>query len=222
MDGNTGQKRLKLLVIGDSTVGKTSLTLRFTKEEFVHSHIQTIGIDVQSKTLTITNELVELQIVLSTQWDTAGQERYRAIHSQYYRQANGVMLVFDTSNRDTFDHMEYWIQTLTGYTAGKLPVILVGNKCDLEERGVTREEGEEFAKKHGLPFLEASAKLNTNVDSAFCQIASLMLSAVHQDSPPPPNLSLRLKTADRYQPHKKACLCHRSVSKPKRTHKWPA
>ncbi|XP_076927780.1 ras-related protein RABA4d-like [Bidens hawaiensis] len=153
----------KVVLIGDSAVGKSQLTARFSKNEFSLDSKATIGVEFQSKTLVIDEKTVKAQI-----WDTAGQERYRAVTSAYYRGAVGAMLVYDMTKRQTFEHMTRWLEELRSHTNNDIVIMLVGNKCDLASlRAVPVEDAQEFAERENLCFMETSALESTNVESAF-------------------------------------------------------
>jgi len=157
----------KLLLIGDSGVGKSSLLLRFSDNTFSDSFIATIGVDFKIKTMDINGAQVKLQI-----WDTAGQERFRTITSSYYRGAHGIIVVYDVTNYDSFSNVRKWLQEINRYASENVQKILVGNKCDLvTERKVSFEEAKELADELGVMFLETSAKNSTNVNVAFEQMA---------------------------------------------------
>jgi small GTP-binding protein len=167
----TVEHLLKILVIGESAVGKSCLLLRYTDNKFQESFMTTIGVDFKTKFIEIDGVRVKLQI-----WDTAGQEKFRSITKAYYRGAHGILVVFDVSRRDTFNQTKMWIDSIRDSTTDSNPidVILVGNKCDLE-RCVTREDGEELAKQFQIPYFETSAKDATNVEEAFKTLASVAL-----------------------------------------------
>jgi Ras-related protein Rab-18 len=154
----------KILLIGDSGVGKTSLLLRFSDREFQEEQQSTIGIDLKIKKVKIGDKKVKITV-----WDTAGQERFRTLTSAYYRGAHGIIMVYDVSNKRSFDHLINWIKEVDQYgTNEEAVIILVGNKIDLEHlRMVSREEGLLFARKHSTLFIEASAKTNQGVEQAF-------------------------------------------------------
>ncbi|XP_076918895.1 ras-related protein RABA4d-like [Bidens hawaiensis] len=153
----------KVVLIGDSAVGKSQLISRFSKNEFSLDSKATIGVEFQSKTLVIDEKTVKAQI-----WDTAGQERYRAVTSAYYRGAVGAMLVYDMTKRQTFEHMTRWLEELRSHTDNDIVIMLVGNKCDLASlRAVPVEDAQEFAERENLCFMETSALESTNVESVF-------------------------------------------------------
>lgn len=153
----------KVVLIGDSAVGKSQLLARFARNEFSVDSKATIGVEFQTKTLVIDNKTVKSQI-----WDTAAQERYRAVTSAYYRGAVGAMLVYDMTKRQSFDNMARWLEELRGHADQNLVIMLVGNKCDLGSlRAVPTEDAQEFAQRENLFFMETSALESTNVETAF-------------------------------------------------------
>ncbi|KAG8091384.1 hypothetical protein GUJ93_ZPchr0012g20907 [Zizania palustris] len=153
----------KVVLIGDSAVGKSQILARFARNEFSIDSKATIGVEFQTRTLVIDHKSVKAQI-----WDTAGQERYRAVTSAYYRGALGALLVYDITKRQSFDHIPRWLEELRGHADKNIVIMLVGNKSDLEdERAVSTEDAKEFAEKENLFFLETSALQATNVENAF-------------------------------------------------------
>jgi Ras-related protein Rab-8A len=159
---------IKLLLIGDSGVGKSCLLLRYSDDSFTSSFITTIGIDFKIKSILIDDSKVKLQI-----WDTAGQERFRTITTAYYRGAMGILLVYDVSDEASYSNVRNWMRQIDQNAAEKVTRILIGNKCDVsaDERKVTPEMGQTLADEFGIKFYETSAKQNTNVDQAFMCIA---------------------------------------------------
>jgi|EP01083_Nonionella_stella_P096301 Ras-related protein Rab-18 len=157
----------KLLMIGDAGVGKSSMLLRFTDDSF-DEHIQsTIGVDFKVKHLDVAGKRIKLTI-----WDTAGQERFRTLTSSYYRGAQGVVMVYDVTRRDSFENLEQWLKEVKLYSPNNgegVIKLLVGNKIDLE-RKVPREEAESWARSQGMLFLEASAKTRTGIKQCFMEI----------------------------------------------------
>lgn len=169
----------KLVLIGDSGVGKSCLLLRFADDNFTDSYISTIGVDFRFRTITIDDKTVKLQI-----WDTAGQERFRTITSAYYRGADGIIMVYDVTSLESFDHVEEWLSEVDRYANESTSKLLVGNKADLiEEKQVPEETAQGFAEKLQIPFLETSAKTATNVDTAFLTMAKELIKTKEASNP---------------------------------------
>ncbi|KAA8520779.1 hypothetical protein F0562_014949 [Nyssa sinensis] len=164
----------KVVVIGDSAVGKTQILSRFTKNEFCFDSKSTIGVEFQTRTLAIKSKVIKAQI-----WDTAGQERYRAVTSAYYRGALGAMLVYDITKRQSFDHVARWVEELRAHADNSIAIMLIGNKADLVDlRAVPKEDALEFAENQGLFFSETSALSGDNVDTAFFKLLEEIYSVV--------------------------------------------
>ena len=161
----------KVLLLGNSDVGKSSMLLRFVDSVWNDAFTPTIGVDFKVKTLEINNKRVKMQI-----WDTAGQERFRTVVSTYFRGAHGILLLYDVTNKDSFKNLENWLIEIEKNSNQKVLKILIGNKCDLtEDREITTEEGQTFANRNGMEFMETSAKMNTNVSEAFTTLGKLMI-----------------------------------------------
>jgi len=157
----------KYIIIGDTGVGKSCLLLQFTDKRFQPVHDLTIGVEFGARMITIDNRQIKLQI-----WDTAGQESFRSITRSYYRGAAGALLVYDITRRETFNHLTRWLEEARQNANQSMVIMLIGNKSDLDHRRqVSRDEGEKFAKEHGLVFLETSAKTAANVEEAFIHTA---------------------------------------------------
>ncbi|CAK8540518.1 unnamed protein product [Lathyrus sativus] len=153
----------KVVIIGDSAVGKSNLLSRYARNEFNLHSKATIGVEFQTQSLEIDSKEVKAQI-----WDTAGQERFRAVTSAYYRGAVGALVVYDISRRTTFDSVGRWLDELKTHCDTTVAMMLVGNKCDLDNiRDVSIEEGKSLAESEGLFFMETSALDSTNVKTAF-------------------------------------------------------
>ncbi|XP_036414501.1 ras-related protein Rab-25b [Colossoma macropomum] len=153
----------KVVLIGESGVGKSNLLSRFTKNEFNHDSRTTIGVEFSTRTVQLEGLTIKAQI-----WDTAGLERYRAITSAYYRGAVGALLVYDISKHLTYESAERWLKELYDHADPHIVVMLVGNKSDLSTiRSVPTEDAKDFAEKNGLLFMETSALESTNVETAF-------------------------------------------------------
>ena len=160
--------KYKIMVLGESKVAKTALIKRYTKNEFGGVYLTTVGMDFQDKIIQIEDKKVRLQI-----WDTAGQERFRNVTKSYFQSSHGFVLVYDITDRDSLDKTNFWIEQIKSNGRENPKIILVGNKCDLiNERQVSIEEGENFAKKHNIKFFEASAKDGTNVNELFFYLAN--------------------------------------------------
>ncbi|XP_041827412.1 ras-related protein Rab-15-like [Melanotaenia boesemani] len=167
----------RLLILGDSGVGKTCMLRRFTDNEFDPSHISTIGVDFKMKTLEIDGTKVRVQI-----WDTAGQERYQTITKQYYRRAQGIVFVYDITNEPSFQHIAKWASDVDEFAPNKVQMILVGNKADDElRRQVMTDQGSKLAETFGMEFFETSASTSNNISEAFIRVTQLVLQAHKRD-----------------------------------------
>jgi len=172
MAGNKGQEDtlVKLMMVGDSEVGKTAMLTRMCDDDFHDAYIVTIGVDFKSKTVERGGRKFRVQV-----WDTAGQERFGTINCAYYRGAMGMIITYSVTNRESFDHVEKWVKELDKHGSPSLKRVLVGNKCDLDDaRVVSNEEGTALAKEFGLDFFETSAKAGTNIDNTFMHLVDLV------------------------------------------------
>lgn len=159
---------IKVLLIGNSSVGKSCILMRFCSDEFTPSFIATIGIDFKIR----TSELEDGKLAKFQVWDTAGQERFKTITTAYYRSAMGFLLVYDVTDEQSFADIREWYQNIREHARENVQIILVGNKNDLEsERRVSTQQGQALATELGLPFIEVSAKTANNVDKAFFTLA---------------------------------------------------
>lgn len=173
---------IKLLLIGDSGVGKSCLLLRFSDDSFTTSFITTIGIDFKIKTIDLDGKRIKLQI-----WDTAGQERFRTITTAYYRGAMGILLVYDCTDESSFSNIRNWIRNIETHAADSVNKVLIGNKCDMiSEKAVDTAKGQALADEYGMKFFETSAKNNINVEEAFVSIARDIKKRL-MDNPGPKN-----------------------------------
>lgn len=169
----------KLLLIGDSGVGKTCILVRFSEDCFNSTFISTIGIDFKIRTVDIDGKKIKLQI-----WDTAGQERFRTITTAYYRGAMGILLVYDVTNEKSFDNIRNWIRNIEENAAADVEKMILGNKCDLDEsRVVSKERGQLLANEHGVKFAETSAKSGQNVETAFMNLAREIKTKMDKRNP---------------------------------------
>ncbi|XP_041995388.1 ras-related protein RABA5b-like [Salvia splendens] len=162
-EGGGEEYLFKIVVIGDSAVGKSNLLSRFARDEFDHNSKATIGVEFQTQVVQVDGKEVKAQV-----WDTAGQERFRAVTSAYYRGAVGALIVYDITRKTTFESTKRWLDELNTHCDTAVARMLVGNKCDLDDiREVSVEEGKSLAEKEGLFFIETSALDATNVMKAF-------------------------------------------------------
>ncbi|KAG5636546.1 GTPase Ypt2 [Sphagnurus paluster] len=158
---------IKLLLIGDSGVGKSCLLLRFCDDAWTPSFITTIGIDFKIRTIELDGKRIKLQI-----WDTAGQERFRTITTAYYRGAMGILLVYDVTDERSFNNIRTWHSNIEQHASEGVNKILIGNKSDwTDKKAVTEEQGRELAEELGIKFMETSAKINEGVEEAFFTLA---------------------------------------------------
>ena len=161
----------KVLLLGNSDVGKSSILIRYVDESWNDAFVPTIGVDFKIKSMEVEQKIVKMQI-----WDTAGQERFRNVISSYFRGAHGLFLIYDITNRDSFKNLESWLIEIEKNASENVLKVLVGNKNDLEQdRVISYEEGKNFANRNGMEFIETSAKINTNVSEAFEMLGKLMI-----------------------------------------------
>ncbi|MBA0833721.1 hypothetical protein Goarm_006145, partial [Gossypium armourianum] len=198
----------KVVLIGDSGVGKSNLLSRFTRNEFCLESKSTIGVEFATRTLQVEGRTVKAQI-----WDTAGQERYRAITSAYYRGALGALLVYDVTKPTTFENVSRWLKELRDHADSNIVIMMIGNKTDLKHlRAVATEDGQSYAEKEGLSFIETSALEAINVEKAFQTILSeiyrkISKKSLSSDEPAPASIK-EGKTIDVGAPEantRKAC-----------------
>ena len=167
-------KTCQLLIIGDSSVGKTSLITRYTNGTFKEEYLATVGLDYYSKEEVINNKTINIKL-----WDTAGQERYKSLTQNYFKNAEGVLLTYDITNSESFDNLKEWISSIKKNMEGKdifIPVIIIGNKIDMEEsRETSKEDAEKFAKENNYKYFETSAKTGEGVDDAIRELVIQIL-----------------------------------------------
>lgn len=168
---------IKTILIGDSSVGKSSLLYRYTDDDWNPYYIATIGVDFKVKTMERYGKVIKFQL-----WDTAGQERFRSITQTYYRGAHAIAMVFDVNDRDSFDGLKIWLNDVKNFGAVNVPVVILGNKADLappagstKPRAVSTEEAKQFADAYGFAYFETSAKDGTNVQAAFDYVVDLCI-----------------------------------------------
>jgi small GTP-binding protein len=170
---------IKIVTLGDTEVGKTSIVYRYFENKFNESILSTIGIDFKTKYIKVRDASVKVVI-----WDTAGQEKFRNIAKQYYQGANGVLLVFDVSDRKSFERIEYWLQEIKeNNKIDSMYIVIVANKIDLiNKRVVTREEAEKYAEKNNISYFEVSAKTGEGVAEMFNNITKGTIDKIFNES----------------------------------------
>ena len=191
---------VNILTLGNSTVGKTSFILRFAEKKFEESCLMTSGIDYKTKLI----ELADHRICRIDFYDTAGQEKYKSIAFNVIKNANGILLMYDITNKESFDSISSWMEGVRSSTNedDDFPCVLVGNKCDLDERKVSKEEGEKIAQQYGISFFETSNKDGTNVEEAAFELVNKIIQnkeiKINRDT-------FKLKRKFSKSNHKKSC-----------------
>jgi len=174
-------QKCQLLVIGDSTVGKTSILNKFANGTFNSNYLATVGLDNITKDETIDGKNIRIKI-----WDTAGQERYKALTKGFFNNAEGIMIVFDVTNTETYDNLKNWIQSIQNFMGNKMeqiPIIIIGNKIDCEEREVKTEDAESFCKGQNYPYFETSAKTGENIDKTIRFLVKKVIDGNTENNP---------------------------------------
>ena len=186
----------KIMILGESAVGKTSFITKYISNKFGDRYLCTIGIDYQEKLLVKNEKVIKFQI-----WDTAGQERYRNLAKSYFQSSHAFIIAYDINNKKSFNNLKYWLEQINSISNSNVKCIIIGTKCDLEERQVDEEEGENFAKKNGYKFFETSAKLNINVTETFESLLDELLLNYKEDKKD----SVRLSSKEITKKEKKNC-----------------
>ena len=176
-DEDNYEMMFKVVLVGDSFVGKTNIMSKYLKDEFHEDSKATVGVEFGSKQFTIEGHSIKAQI-----WDTAGQERYKAITSAYYKGAKGAFVVYDITRKTSFESIDRWVNDLTAAADKKITIVVIGNKCDLEDqRQITKEQGEEKSAKLEVAFLETSALSGENLDKAFDKMMNEVYKKCHEE-----------------------------------------
>ena len=168
--------KIQIMLLGESQIGKTSLIQRYVKNNFNLSYITTVGIDFQLKQIKMNNKSIKLQI-----WDTAGQERFKNITKSYFHSSDGFIVGYDITSRLSFTNVSTWLKEINDNAPEEIQKILIGNKCDLNEREVTTEEGQKLAEENGMKFFETSAKNDINVKETFESITKDILDVQYKE-----------------------------------------
>ncbi|KAI6179800.1 hypothetical protein M3Y98_00650000 [Aphelenchoides besseyi] len=199
VEDNDYDHLVKIVLIGDSGVGKSNLLSRFTRNEFNIDQKSTIGVEFATRSVQVDGKIIKSQI-----WDTAGQERYRAITKAYYRGAAGALLVYDITKHQSYENVERWLQELRDYADQNVEVMLVGNKSDLRHlRAVPTEEAAAYAESNHLSFIETSALDSTNVEKAFTCIITEIYRSVQQEQKSLEQSNIIIPTEE--EPKQKKC-----------------
>lgn len=165
---------IKVIIIGDSAVGKTNMLLRTCDNKFVPNHLSTIGVDFKMKLIDIDNKKLKMQL-----WDTAGQERYKTINNIYYKGAMGIILTYAINDRNSFNNISNWLTQIRENSSDEVCLILAGNKSDLNDRQVEFTEGKSLADSLKVPFFECSAKDGKNIEELFLTIAKNIMAQIN-------------------------------------------
>ncbi|CAH1405079.1 unnamed protein product [Nezara viridula] len=189
----------KVLVLGDSNVGKTCIVHRYCDQTYYDTYISTIGIDFKQKIISLDGTPIKMQI-----WDTAGQERFRTLTTAYYRGAMGILLMYDVTNQESFNNLTYWLKNIEENASPDVIKVLAGNKCDaVSQRMVEQDMGQKLAENYDIPFYEVSCKQNINIDKIFLTLArhireqrsyQQLTEREHYDSGQNGNITLDLKS----------------------------
>ena len=184
----------KILLLGDSTVGKTCFLLRYMDDSFLDLHMATIGLDYRLKTMILEDQkIVKVQL-----WDTAGQDKFRAITRNYYKGASGIILLFDVTNIKSFENIKKWINEIKEEISEKVSIILIGNKIDnANERKISKEQGEKLASEIGVKFFETSAKTGEGIN----ECVFYLVKKIFENDPETKNKGWNLK----HKSNKKRC-----------------
>ena len=196
-------EKCQLLIIGDSTVGKTSILSRYSNGTFNASYLATVGLDNFTKDEIINNKTVRIKM-----WDTAGQERYKSLTKGFFRNAQGIMVVYDVTNSETFENLKYWINSIKTHMDSeidKIAIIIIGNKIDAEEREIKYEEAELFCKDHNYPYFETSAKTGKNINETINFLVNEVINQKFGDKQN--NDYIKINNSDGNNSENSNCLC---------------
>ena len=196
--------KCQLLIIGDSSVGKTSILTRFANGTFNSNYLATVGLDSFTKDETIDDKNVRIKI-----WDTAGQERFKSLTKGFFRNAEGIMIAYDVTSQETYESLKYWIQSIKtniGEDLDHIPIIILGNKIDSEDREVKTEDAEAFCKKENYPYFETSAKTGENIDQAVRFLVKKLME-LNSDNKGGNNDNIKINKEEHKKKEKSGCGC---------------
>ena len=196
-------EKCQLLIIGDSTVGKTSILTRYTNGTFNANYLATVGLDNFTKDEIINDKNIRIKI-----WDTAGQERYKSLTKGFFRNAQGIMVVYDVTNQETFESLQYWIQSIKTNIESEvdhIPIVIIGNKIDSNEREVKPEEAEKYFKELNYPYFETSAKTGENIDNTIRTLVKQVLDK--NNSKNEENNNIKINADEHKKKEKDGCGC---------------
>ena len=181
----------KILLLGDSTVGKTCFLLRYTDDTFLDLHMATIGLDYRLKTMILDDQkMVKVQL-----WDTAGQDKFRAITRNYYKGARGIILIYDVTNIKSYENIKKWINEIKDEISDKVTIILIGNKIDnVVQRKITKEQGEKLASDYNVAFFETSAKTGEGINESVLYLVKKIMETDPEVKSRGKNLNIKIKT----------------------------
>jgi len=192
----------KVLILGDSGVGKSCLLLRFCDNDFTTAHLATIGVDYKMKIIDVEGKKVKAQL-----WDTAGQDRFQAITHTFYKGAQGIILAYAVNDRESFEHIERWMKQIKEHANEDVCMILVGNKTDMADRCIETEEGKKLAESYGIKFFETSAEKAWNVNDAFYEIVKEIKDKNPQSGSNSPGKDDKIKLSDENKPTGQSSRC---------------
>ena len=199
-------KTCQLLIIGDSSVGKTSILSRYANGTFKEEYLATVGLDYYTKDEIINNKTIQIKL-----WDTAGQERFKALTQNYFKNAEGVLLVYDVTSTESFENLKFWIDSIKDNMVQKnmnIPLIIIGNKIDMEDsREITKENAEKFSGDNNYKYFETSAKTGVGVDDAIRELVNQVLSQSNDEQKEPRNTSVQIKSNGGNSNEKKKGCC---------------
>ena len=191
-------RKVQLLVIGDAAVGKTSILSRFAQDKFSPQYLATLGIDFFTKDVMIDKEIIHIKI-----WDTAGEERYRSLTKGFFKNGEGIIIVYDVTNRNSFESLKFWIDSIennNNLENKKMPAVILGNKIDISDRQVNENEAEEFAKSRNYKYFEVSAKSGNGVDESIKYLIKKVIEVADDDKKL--HKSIKITNDDKDKPKK--------------------